>query len=40
VVLLAAPWSAVGKALRTAGPLAGKVVLEVPYLIEPPQRAS
>jgi predicted dinucleotide-binding enzyme len=28
VVLLAAPWSAVGKALRMAGSLAGKVVLD------------
>jgi 8-hydroxy-5-deazaflavin:NADPH oxidoreductase len=28
VVLLAAPWAAVGKVLRTAGSLAGKVVLD------------
>ncbi len=28
VVLLAAPWDAVGKALRTAGSLAGRVVLD------------
>jgi hypothetical protein len=40
VVLLAAPWSAVGKALRTAGPLAGKVVLDATNPHEPMVGAS
>jgi predicted dinucleotide-binding enzyme len=34
-VLLAAPWSAVGKALRMAGSLAGKVVLDATNPREP-----
>jgi 8-hydroxy-5-deazaflavin:NADPH oxidoreductase len=40
VVLLAAPWSAVGKALRTAGPLAGKVVLDATNPHDPMVGAS
>jgi 8-hydroxy-5-deazaflavin:NADPH oxidoreductase len=40
VVLLAAPWSAVGKALRKAGPLAGKVVLDATNPHQPMVGAS
>jgi predicted dinucleotide-binding enzyme len=40
VVLLAAPWSAVGKLLRTAGWLAGKVVLDATNPHEPMLGAS
>jgi predicted dinucleotide-binding enzyme len=40
VVLLAAPWAAVGKALRTAGSLAGKVVLDATNPHEPMVGAS
>lgn len=40
VVLLAAPWSAVGKALRTVGSLAGKVVLDATNPYEPILGAS
>jgi 8-hydroxy-5-deazaflavin:NADPH oxidoreductase len=40
VVLLAAPWAGVGKALRTAGSLAGKVVLDATNPHEPMLGAS
>jgi 8-hydroxy-5-deazaflavin:NADPH oxidoreductase len=40
VVLLAAPWSAVGKALRTMGSLAGKVVVDATNPHEPMVGAS
>jgi predicted dinucleotide-binding enzyme len=40
VVLLAAPWSGVGKALRTAGSLAGKVVLDATNPHQPMRGAS
>ena len=40
VALLAAPWSAVGKALRMAGPLAGKVVLDATNPHQPMLGAS
>jgi 8-hydroxy-5-deazaflavin:NADPH oxidoreductase len=40
VVLLAAPWAAVGKALRTVGSLAGKVVLDATNPHEPMLGAS
>jgi 8-hydroxy-5-deazaflavin:NADPH oxidoreductase len=40
VVLLAAPWSAVGKVLRTAGSLAGKVVLDATNPHQPMRGAS
>ena len=40
VVLLAAPWSALGKALRTAGSLVGKVVLDATNPHEPMVGAS
>jgi 8-hydroxy-5-deazaflavin:NADPH oxidoreductase len=40
VVLLAAPWDAVGKVLRTAGSLAGKVVLDATNPHDPMVGAS
>jgi NADP oxidoreductase coenzyme F420-dependent len=40
VVLLAAPWATVGKALRTAGSLAGKVVLDATNPHQPMVGAS
>jgi|Tabmets5t2r1_1033131.scaffolds.fasta_scaffold04222_2 predicted dinucleotide-binding enzyme len=40
VVLLATPWAAVGKVLRTAGSLAGKVVLDATNPHEPMVAAS
>jgi hypothetical protein len=40
VVLLAAPWSAVGKVLSTAGSLAGKVVLDATNPHQPMRGAS
>jgi 8-hydroxy-5-deazaflavin:NADPH oxidoreductase len=40
VVLLAAPWAGVGKALRTAGSLAGKVVLDATNPHDPMVGAS
>jgi predicted dinucleotide-binding enzyme len=40
VVLLAAPWSAVAKALRTAGSLMGKVVVDATNPHEPMVGAS